>query len=355
MSRRPHMRPPPFDPARPGLVRPVPVDPAGIAGPTRGQARSSAWRVSSHGFYVPSHVDESVPEQRIVEAGHFLEDDRTSVTGWAALRWWGAPWFAGLDDSGRRLLPVDLAVMHGKLRSQRGIAVTSEYFPPRDRAVHDGLQVVVPVCALSFVMRYADGARAAARALAMAAAADLVSIEEMRDYHDLLKHFTGIPQGREGVDLGEENAWSPREMDMSLVWQLDARFPRPLLNRPVFDRSGRRIGTPDLIDVEAGVVGQYDGRLHLAGAQHAHDLRQEDDYRRVGLECFTIVAEDTTQTWRMVERMRAARARARFEPADRRAWTVDPPRWWVPTHTVELRRALSPAQRERFLRYRRTG
>ena len=39
--------------------------------------------------------------------------------------------------------------------------------------------------------------------------------------------------------------------------------PRPLCNVPVFDRFGQHIGTPDLLDPVAGVVGEYDGALHL--------------------------------------------------------------------------------------------
>ncbi|GAB6985358.1 hypothetical protein [Nocardioides pyridinolyticus] len=353
MPPKPHMVPPPFDPARPELVRPVRIDEAGSTGPTTGQARGPAWRRTSHGFYVPRTVDGSAVEQRIVEAGHFLSGVE-SVTGWAALRWMGAEWFDGWEPGGATC-PVDLAVVHGAHRSQPGIAVTSEFMPPRDRTVVDGLQVTVPVCALSFVMRYAPDVRAAARAFAMAAAADLVSTTEMRAYHELLYHFIGIPQGREGLDLGEENAWSPREMDLALVWQLDARLPRPLLNRPVFDLDGRHVGTPDLLDPVAGVAGQYDGRLHLAGHRRARDLGREDDYRRVGLEYFTVVAEDLAHTARTVTRMHEVRQRALGFPADRRRWTITPPRWWVPTHTVELRRALTPAQRERYLGYRRTG
>lgn len=347
------MRPPPFDPARPDLVRPVRVDPDGVEGPTRGQSRSSAWRSSSHGFYVPASVDPSLPEQRIVEAGHFL-GDMASVTGWAALRWMGSLWFDGLAEGGREERPVDVAVRHNALRSQPGIAMTSEFVPPRDRIVVDGLNVTTPVCALSFLMRYAPDARTAGRYFSMAAAADLVSTAELREYHELLYHFTGIPQGRQGLLLGEENAWSPREFDLAMVWQLDARLPRPLLNRPVFDLNGRHVGTPDLIDPTSGTLGQYDGRLHLAGKRRARDLGREDDYHRVGLECFTIVHEDFADPARMIDRMLAARARALARTGPR-LWTIDPPPWWVPTHTVELRRALTPAQRERFLGYRRTG
>jgi hypothetical protein len=295
-----------------------------------------------------------VVEQRIVEAGHHLSG-LASVQGWAALRWQGALWFDGRADGGRTELAVPVAVLHGKIRSQPGIEVTSEFIPPRDRIVVDGLPVTVPVCALAFEMRYAATPRDAARAFALAAAADLVSMDEMYAYMELLYHWTGIPQLREAMSLAEENAWSPREFDMSAVWQLDAGLPRPLLNRPVFDRNGRHIGTPDLLDPVAGTIGEYDSTLHLAGKRRAKDLRREDAFRSVGLEYFTIVSDDFDDTSRMVDRMHAARSRSSFLRSDAPAWTVEPPPWWVPTHSVALRRSLTPAQRERFLNYRRTA
>lgn len=354
MPRKPHMQPPAFDAVRPGLWRPLRVDQNGEAGPTRAQARGPGWRKTSHAYYLPSWVDRTNVEQRIVEAGHDLPW-MASVQGWASLRWQEALWFDGRAHGGRTELPVPIAVLHGSIREQSGIAVTSEFIPPRDRIVVDGLPVTVPVCALAFEMRYAATPRDAARAFALAAAADLVSTAEMHEYMELLYHWTGIPQLREAMTLAEENAWSPREFDMTAVWQVDAGLSRPLLNMPVFDRNGRHLGTPDLLDPVAGVAGDYDGALHLAGKRRASDLRREDAFRGVGLEYFTIVAQDFGDIPRMVARMHAARSRALCLPPALRSWTVQPPPWWVPTHTVELRRALTPAQRERFLGYRRTA
>lgn len=350
----PHFRPPMFDAARPELVRPVAVDPKGKRGPTRGQARGPGWRPTSHGFFVPSEVDGSVPEQRIVEAGHYLTGSG-AITGWAALRWQGALWFSGREDDGVTLRPVRLAVFHHALREQPGIAVTSEFVTPRDRCTVDGLRVTVPVCAVAYEMRYAKDLRTAVRVLDMAAAADLVSIDEMAEYAELLYHFIGVPRLREALPYADENSWSPQEVDMRLVWVIDAGLPPPLTNRPVFDRQGRHLGTPDLLDPVAGVVGEYEGKLHLAGRRRTHDLRREERYRGVGLEYFTIVAGDRGDRDLMVDRMLSTRARAHFLPPGRRAWTLEAPPWWVPTHAVELRRALTPSQKERFLGYRRTG
>jgi hypothetical protein len=154
------------------------------------------------------------------------------------------------------------------------------------------------------------------------------------------------------MGFADENTWSPQEVTMRLIWQRDAGLPRPLMNTPVFDLSGRHIGTPDLLDVEAGVVGEYNGELHLEGTRRAIDVRREEAFRNVGLECFTMLAGDSANRPLMAARMIAARDRAGWIPEGRRAWTIVPPPWWIQTLTVDQRRSLSEGQRRRLLRNR---
>jgi len=327
-------------------------DPRGLTGPTKGQARGPHWRQTSRGHHLPTDLELSQPGQRIVEAGVLLPS-YGGVTGWAALHWMGAQWFGGLADDGETLRDVDLAVRHGDIRGQAGIHVTSERLTGSEFEVVDGLSVSVPVRSILFEMRYAGSDRAAVVALSMAAADDLVSVDEAAAFATPgLNGWIGVPQARRAIPLAKENCWSPQEVYMCLQWELDAGFPPALCNHPVFDREGRHIGTPDLLDVEAGVAGEYDSALHLGGKRRAVDLRREDDFRRVGLECFSIVTADKTNPERIVRRMAETRARARWEAESTRAWTVVPPPRWVPTVTVAQRRALSQGQRARFLRRR---
>ncbi|MBB3042266.1 hypothetical protein [Nocardioides soli] len=353
-ARTQHLVPPPFDPARPTLVRPVRVDPQGRVGPTRAQSRGGRWRRTTRGYFVPAYVDSTIPEQRIVEAAHFLTGE-SSVTGWAALRWHGAEWIDGTARAGEVERAVRIATTRGAMRSQPGAAVTSEYIPPRDRMVVDGLRVVTPVCAVAFEMRYAPSLAAAVRAFDMAAAADLVSKAELLEHFELLYHWIGIPRARKAAQLVDENAWSPTEVDVRLAWPLELGLTPPLTNRPVFDRSGRHLGTPDLIDVEAGLAIDYDGALHLAGERRSKDLVREDGFRGVGLEYLTLVSADRRDRGRLTRRILAARSRAPYSSPVDRAWTLEAPPWWVPTHTVDLRRRLTADQRERFLGYRRAS
>jgi hypothetical protein len=352
MSRT--FRPPPFHPDRPHLVAPVRVDPSGERGPTRSQARGSGWRATSHGYFVPSSVDGRRVDQRVVEAAAVLTPGNGAVTGWAALGWLGARWFDGLTVGGS--LPVDLAVWR-KIRAQPGIAVCEEGINPAEVIVVDGLPITTPVRSVCFAMRYAATIRDAVRALDMAAYDDLVSIEEMRTYAGTrprtgLSSWTGIPRCRRATELGDENCWSPQEVTMGMIWVLDAGLGKPRFNVPIFDRCGRHICTPDLLDEEAGVVGEYNGELHLEGQQRARDVRREETYRQLGLEYFTMLAGDSADRVGMAGRMLAARSRAKWLPPHERLWTSQPPAWWTSTETVKQRRALSASQRERYLRYR---
>lgn len=351
MSRR-SFRPTPYA-QRPTLVAPVRVDPTGTRGPTRGEARGPRWRRTSHGLYVPSDV-EVTDEQQILEAAAVLPR-HGAVTGWAALRWLGARWFTGeVPGSGKRRA-VDLAIARSSdIRQQSGIRTCQEPWTPYDVVVVDGVPVTVPVRSVSFAMRYASSLWAAVTAADMAAYDDLCSLEEISAYAGHAPRFglsawTGIPQCREALLLADENSWSPREVWMRLVWVKVAGLPGPLMNRPVFDLTGRHLATPDLLDPATGVAGQYDSALHDDRGARRRDARRDDRLRGAGLECFSVVSGESAG--QVADRMLETRARAAVR-ARSRLWTIDPPPWWTSTLTVDQRRRLSRRDRARLLRYR---
>lgn len=347
--------PPPFHPGRPMLVRPVRTDPAGERGPTRRQARGPAWRRTSRGFYVPSDVDSAVPEQRIVEASAVMSS-HAAVTGWPALRWLGGSWFGGLARDGSTPLPVPLVISTFDIRPQPGFALSGEGLSPREVMVVDNLAITIPVRSACFEARYADDVRDAVVALDMTFYSDLASRAEVSLYAARLNGWTGVPRLREALALVDENSWSPQEVRSRLVWELDAGLPHPLCNAPIFDRGGRHIVTPDLLDPEVGLVAEYDGALHLEGRQRRRDRDRLELYRAHGLEAVIIFAGDLADRDRLARRIREAHRRCRREAESRRTWTTEPPARWIPTVTVDQRRALDARQRERLLRLRlKTG
>jgi len=333
-----------------GIVWPVRPAYGDRPGPSRKEVRGPRWTRTGPGLYVPTGTARA-PEQRIVQAAALLPAFG-AVTGWGALRWAGAAWFEGMTPDGTEYADVQLACDYR--RPWPGILVCEEGLDPCEILVLDDVRITDPVRSVVYLMRYARSRRDAVRAFDMAAYNDLVSRDEVGTYIDCHHAWTGIPQAREAFPHCDENAWSPTEVDMRLTWSVDAGLPRPLTNVPVFTLDGRHIGTPDLIDAKAGVVGEYDGALHLAGAQRSRDVRREALFRDHGLEPVTMMAEDLVDTGAFVARLHAAYGRAAHRPASERSWTVVPPGWWVETRTVAQRRALTQAQRRRFLAIRRT-
>lgn len=342
MTRRPDFRPIRVSERRPGLVWPSSADPTGCWGPTRAQARSLRWERTSCGFYLPAGLDEELAvEQRIVSAA-WIALGVGVVTGWAALRWCGAGY---LDDP-----IVDIAVPRTGLRSQPGVAYSAERLLGEEAEVVDGLAVTTPARSASFAARHAHDLAAAVNVLDRAASADLVSLGELREH--AARRSTGAPgvrRLREALELATENSWSPMETEMRLLWR-SIGLVDVLCNVPIFDRDGRHLGTPDLLDPLRGLVGEYDGPAHLERDRRDRDIRREAVFRRAGLEYVEMMAPDRRTPADFLARTRDALDRVDLA---RKAWTLEAPPWWRRTETVEQRRSLTPRERERLLRWQR--
>jgi hypothetical protein len=329
---------------RAGLVLPVRRDKTGQSGPTKKEAEGGRWRRTSHGFFVPSEVSHDDVNQRIVEASVVVPNG-CGITGWAGLRWLGGRWFTGTTAEGDHL-PVMIAIGTHDIRPQPdfGIAVTGEGLAARMVMALDGVPITRAVWSVSFEMRYARTWRQAVVSLDMAAYNDLVSIDEQTEFVSHQNGWTGVPQARKALPFAEENSWSPMETLMRLVWVVDADLPPPLCNSPIFDLHGRHLGTPDLLDLDTGLMGEYDGPGHLLRGQRARDVPRAELLRSHDLESVIMLADDFNDLDAYTERLRRARRSAlRRQPA-RRTWTIEPPWWWTPT--------LTETQRERFLKYR---
>lgn len=317
-----------WDPRTPratGLVEPARVDPAGKNGPTPGQARGPGWRQTSSGLYVPSHVDGTLVEQRILEQGSRIRT-HGAVTAWASLRWRGATFFDGR--SGPVELPVPIVVGTGLLRPDSRIAISWEQIGAHEREAVDDLWTTTSERALLDEIRRHGRRRQAIVDIEMAVAAGLVTYEGFRAYLRTRNGWTGIGRAREAAATAGFGCRSPQEVRMVLRWLWDANLPRPLCNVPVFDRSGRLIAIVDLLDVEAGCVGEYQGEHHKHGDRHRADVARHEKLRGAGLEVFEIVGGDLADTELVVKRMRSARERASCLSEDKRGWTLREPDWW---------------------------
>lgn len=309
------------------LVRPVPIDAAGLAGPTRGQSQGPCWRRSSRGFYVPASIDGIRPEQRVAEQAARL-GPLGAVTGWGALRLHGAAYFDGELAEGAR--PVLLQSPDRHLRSDSASQCLLGALPTGDRTRRHGVAVTIAERALFDEMVRLE-LREAVVAMDMAAAAEVTSIRRMTERCERVPSLVGSIMVIPALALADERSRSPKESLLRLIWVIDAGLPRPLCNRPIFSIDGKLLGVPDLLDAEFGVVGEYDGADHQAADRRFRDLAREQVFRDHGLEYFTAVAADLHHVDETVERIRATFERARATTGSReKRWTLTPPPGWVP-------------------------
>jgi hypothetical protein len=311
-------------PAPAGLTLPVSLDARldgqQIRGPTRGQARSQAWRRTSRGFYVPAGVERTV-EQRILEQWFRVASGRRPgecvVTGWAALRLHGAAFFDGLGTDGQTEREV-LLLGPGSITPGRGARLGRTPIPKDQWGWRFGMAVADPERALADELGVLDDLRDRVPAVDMALAAELTSLRRLRAWSQAAR-----PRHRErlwaALGLASEGSRSPQETRMRLTWVLDARLPTPLCNQPIYDSAGRLLGVPDLLEPVAGVVGEYDGAEHRSSARHRRDVDREARFRAAGLEYFAAVGSDIRDHDRLADRMWATYQRARQHP---RRWTL---------------------------------
>ncbi len=322
------------------LVAPVPVDPSGRAGPTPAEARGPRWRRTTPGLFVPSWVRDDVPEQRILEQAARLPVPDSGVTAWAACRMHGAAFFDGLSHGGRTRMPVPLALgAKAQLRPWPGSRLLRARLTWEEVEVVAGVSCTVPRRALFDAMRTAPTLVEAVVAMDMMAAAEVVSIAQMREYAGTHPAWTGVPQVRKALDLADEASRSPAETRMRLIWVRDAQLPPPLVNQPIWTRGGQLLGIADLLDPVSGTVGEFDGADHREAARHTRDVAREQAMREVGLEYFTVTGNDLSHPHRVAARMHNTRARARWLSDAAREWTTVPPPGWRSAPSLDERLA----------------
>lgn len=315
---------------------PVRIDPSGRSGPTRGQAAGPRWRQTTRGFYVPAHV-EVTSAQRAAEHSVRLPAGG-ALTGWAALHLLGASYVDGVARDGFTLQPVPLALgSRGNIRGSEEVQLLREPLPPGDVVRVGGVPCARAERAAFDAMRLAPDLTEAVVVVDMTAYDELSSVRRMRAYVGARPGWRGISQARDVLDLAHENSWSPNETRTRKIWEVDAGLPRPLVNVPVFDRGGRLLGYPDLLDEEAGLVCEFDGAEHRRAARHSSDVGREDVFRRHLLEVTRVTGPDLAAPGRVAERLRAARSRARWLAPAERSWTTTPPPGWQPVLPLEVR------------------
>ena len=248
------------------------------------------WRRAARGIHVLAGAAPTTA-QRIVEAGVKLPPD-AAIGGWAAGYAQGVDLLDGLDRAGRPL-PVTLVVPPTLHRaSTTGLRYVRDVLQEEEKVTGWGLPFTTPARTAIDLARWAPDLTEAVVALDTMLQSGVLSGPTLALAGVRLRRSRGARQARQAVQMARSGVRSPGETRLRMLYVLETGASPPLVNCRVYDDSGRFLGIPDLLDVEAGLVLEYDGdswtdrarpRGHRDHDQHREDNAREEQFERVHL------------------------------------------------------------------------
>lgn len=292
-------------------------------GLTAGQARGPGWVRTGSGLFVPSDVDRSSPQQRIVEWAARMPR-YAALTGWAACLLHGAAWFDGRAPDGTTARPVGIVVgTRGSMRRDPTTTVSFEALPEWQVCRRQGVRTVRPERAVFDEMRRHDR-REALVVLESALAGRITSLQRVGAFaaaHRSARRAAvvrwALPRARGGVR-------SPMEVRVRTVAEEDAGWPRLLVNRVVVGADGVRIGEVDLVEEHSVAAIEVDGADHRDADRQAWDIVKEEALRQAGFEVARVTGRQAMDPATLAPRLVAVRERALSRSGPRRDWRLVP-------------------------------
>jgi hypothetical protein len=329
------------------------------AGVTPGQLRGPLWVQAGRGLWAWSATDPEDPGERARRAGA-LVSGKGAVGGWAAAHLHGATELDGWAPDGG-LEPVLLCVRPDqRCRRQGAHRVWRSRLDPADVVDLDGVPVtsVVRTCIdLARLGRLTmsgpstsgpstsgpstSGPRRLERRRMTipdlrpgtlepaVVAVDVlrrmvgVDVDQVLTYLADRPRLRGSRQARAVLSLSEPNTRSAGETRLRMLWVGDAGLPRPRSNQSLRVRGGPIVAEVDLLDVEAGLVGEYDGEVHAGADRRSRDVFRAERLVALGLQVIRVTAVDLrTHRERTVERLRHAHADGLRRDRSRDGWEL---------------------------------
>ena len=244
--------------------------------------------------------------------------------GWAALRQLGVEALDGRTGAGgATLLPICVCTGPvGRLRAPSAVAVDRSTLLDVDVVEHAGVLVTTAERSCLDVMRW-FGAEEGLVAADATVRAGLTTKERLTAALERMVGLKGVPRARLAVSLVDGRAESLPESRLRYVWVVEAGLPVPLVNPVLVDREGRFVARTDLLDPEAGTVGEYDGSQHRELGQHTADNVREEDVEGLNLE---VTRATSLDLWphrsRLVSRLQAAHRRGSDRDRGKDRWLL---------------------------------
>lgn len=318
MSRRPPV--PPVTATR-GPVRLIDAARLGLP---RHELLSPRWRHLGRGVRAWHALDPLDPGLRVA-AVLLAVPPYAVLGGWASLWWQGVGTLDGLTGPAARTgQPVLVHVgPTGHLRPRPGVVVDRSRLAEQDVVEVRGLRVTSATRAVVEVM-CRDGVEEGIVAGDAACAAGLTSAEHLAAYVADHPRLRGVPRARRAAPLVSPWSRSVPESRFRYVWVVEAGLPVPLVNATVVDADlGWFAGEVDLLDHEAGMVGEYDGSHHRELAAHTADNAREEGLEALGL---IVVRATSLDLWpgrrRLIHRLLARHADGLTRDRSRDRWAV---------------------------------
>jgi hypothetical protein len=289
------------------------VSPAELRGPlwTRPHRGVAAW----------FGLDADAPLARVEAAAEAARD--LPLGTWAAAFVLGATDVDGVALDGETHLPVVFCPgTSGARRRRPGLEPLRSPLDADDVTQARGIAVTAAARTAFDLGRTApdlDTAVADVDALLRATGLTVPALEE---YAARRPGWKGVPLLRAALPLLDPRSRSRPESRMRVVWVRDAGLPRPQVNVPVLGDHGWTLGEPDLLDVDSGLVAEYDGSHHRRLRQHGADNVREETFERVRMTVVRATWPDVLERRGLARRLRVGHATARQMP--RGAWYVPP-------------------------------
>ena len=234
-----------------------------------------------------------------------------------------AAFFTGLAADGS-LKPLLLcAPPEARIAARAGVRVFRSAVPESERSERAGFPVTSPT-RTAFDLARLCGWEDAVASLDLMRAGLGLDLDALQQLNRDRSGWRGVIQGRRAIQASEPGVESPQETRLRLAWAAIG-LPRPQCNVGVGTRGGDFVARVDLMDVCAGVVGEYDGAGHASAAARRSDSVRQERLEDLGLVVLRATADDLrTGADRLAwcRRLLAAYRRAAERPLSVRRWRL---------------------------------
>jgi hypothetical protein len=290
-------------------------------GISRRELSGPLWQPAWRGVHIWHNADKKDPAVRLPAVAPLLPPG-AALGAWAALHARGVHDVDGRIGLTGKTRPILVCVGSvGLIDARPGLIIDRGRFPADEITICSGVPVVCAERAICQIARRYGVAEGVAAADAACRAA-VTTPQRLRDFVARQGGRPGVPAMRLTAHLVDPRAASIQESHFRYVWVVIAGLPRPLVNAKIMDdESGFVVGSPDLLDRDAGLVGEYDGATHRELAAHTNDNNREEGFESRNL---IVVRATSIDVWprraELVRRIQNGRERGLARDRSRDNW-----------------------------------